>query len=228
MGTLTEEYEQLLNETDRWCYYGNMYFPQLKYSCERTLFNCPEKAYEFIEWYFEIGGKSSVLGLNSRKLKSMLSRERATHVVSTFFLGIYVAEAFDIKTNLRDSENMDFRYYWFLMALFHDMGYDYEMKSSCSQKDIIKTRGLKGLKNVLRIKKVDDTVFQTYTKTEVESYLKYRATCTEENLGKIDHGIAGGLLIYDRLDKMFTTSWEHCSKTEDTTHQSFYFYIRTM
>lgn len=223
MGTLINEYENLLKSQDKWCYYKNETFVTDKYTFEKTIFTCPADAYKFIEWYFEIGGKASVLYRDNYTLEKYLDNERVLHVVSTFFLGIYIAQALGIDISLRDHKNMDFRYYWFLTALYHDMGYYYEKNSSHCQLMDIKLDGIEGLKRILGVDKIDEElVFLTYSKLEVESYLRYRTISTEKHSGKIDHGIAGGLMIYDALDKMFKKSWNlhkqkkpHCQTKEN-------------
>lgn len=72
-------------------------------------------------------------------------------------------------------------------------------------------------KKTLNIKYFSNDVFKTYSKEDVEIYFKGRA---KENL--IDHGIVGGILLYDRLRKQFCKMFEN-RKDSESTKERFIF-----
>src|SRR5699024_1552141 len=141
--------------------------------------------------------------------------------ISTYLLGIRLAELFKIlpygnKANeVNDPYSKDgfnFKYYWFLACLYHDVGYVYENSTYLDesikgkQKRInklqdnlsaLQTDGLEAIQEICDIRYLHNRVFKTYDRSEIDLYLKGRATCCN----CIDHGIAGGLMLYDKLRK---------------------------
>lgn len=128
-------------------------------------------------------------------------KKNACHTVSTFFLGILIAEQFgiDLCTDLPSKErlsppkpksnsNINFKYLWFLACLYHDAGYIYENRGKKSDPlsenshilpwrhrenlEEIKKNGLEALQKICGIDYLCPNVFKTYMKTEVELYLK--------------------------------------------------------
>lgn len=96
---------------------------------------------------------------------------------------------------------------WFLTCLYHDVGYGYEKddgKGKAALENKLDQKGLEGLKEFLSLGYVCDDVYKTYQKEMVNLYFKSRLKGRE----KLDHGIVGGLLLYDRLRKRFEEAWE--------------------
>lgn len=76
---------------------------------------------EFIVEYFSTGGKESVISQFIDEIDDM----RSNHMVSAFFVGILLKEKLcpNLEIESRYPENFQFSYIWFLVSLFHDMGY---------------------------------------------------------------------------------------------------------
>jgi hypothetical protein len=166
-----------------------------------------EKSIKFIKRYIHYGGKSGTKLLNDiNKLEPF----RLKHIISTFFLGIYLYHSSDIinteinneiskikqKHNIKSEENANdtFSYMWFLICLFHDLGYQYEdkrqkEKSYNSFKEKYKEYPLK-LESV-------DGIPEFYTNI-VEKYFTYRLNECEKN----DHGICAAHILFHDLCKI--------------------------
>lgn len=113
--------------------------------------------------------------------------------------------------------NTDFKYIWFMTCLYHDFGYVYEKGNTINNNELnnIANCGIKELENILGIENdlydssYNDPKDNIYSKEQVEIYLKYRAeTKSKDNKGKIDHGIVGGLMLFDRLIKNYNEANE--------------------
>lgn len=76
---------------------------------------------EFIVEYFSTGGKESLISQFIDEIDNM----RSNHMVSAFFVGILLKEKLcpDLEIVSQHPENFQFSYIWFLVSLFHDMGY---------------------------------------------------------------------------------------------------------
>lgn len=203
--TLLEMYEGLINYKDNWSYYDNPPF----LSCD-TLFS-GNASFNFIKECFSCGGKEMLFEDKYVEKELDIVKKRAPHIVSTYLLGIIIANIFNLDFCTRDKENMNPLYVWFLSCLYHDIGYIYEDNPCCEQLRKIQTGGLAALKEICNIKYCiycQDNEVRTYNKDEVSLYLSYRAQCSNGRMGVIDHGIAGGMMLYDRLRKNFEQAWE--------------------
>lgn len=134
-------------------------------------------------------------------------KNRARHTVSAFLLGIRIAESFGIEIKSRDN-NVDFKYHFFLACFYHDVGYIYETDTSSTLIEKVAENGVAAIKNEGKIKYLNKKTFRTYRKDSVDFYFQCRAkygvpkdNVTEDIVGVIDHGIIGGLMLYDRLKK---------------------------
>lgn len=99
---------------DEWNYYDcNMSFPFSYIEAKR-----------FIEQYFEQGAKKNVILPMIDEIDCM----RSMHTISVFFIGLLLKRNMGQNLNIRslDSENYEFSYLWFLVCLYHDMGYAVE------------------------------------------------------------------------------------------------------
>lgn len=211
MGTLKELYKDLINDPDRWLYYNSNQHslkyeiqPSLKYE---MLFD-ETASYNFIKNYFTRGGKEKVFKDNPYIIKyEFVLKERSPHIVSTFLLGILISEHLKFDINKNNNDKINFKYLWFLACLYHDIGYVYENDHNCAHLRTVQKDGINALKDICDIKYMCNNEFKTYKKENVDLYLSNRAICSSENIGKIDHGIVGGLLLYDRLRKNFDEAW---------------------
>lgn len=201
MNTLKYYYNNIIKNKDEWSYY--MYPPCLSVDTLRS----NNESLKFIEEYFKRGGKERVFdNIDIRRNKKEIE-ERATHIISTYILGIIIAKCFNRDLKTRDCNNINFKYLWFLACLYHDIGYVYENMKNCKYLKAIQTDGLDAMQYVCEIKYLHDREFITYKKEYINTYLTNRAICSNGEMGKIDHGIAGGLLLYDRLMKNFDQAW---------------------
>lgn len=167
-----------------------------------------DEAYDFIKEYFGIGGKENLFLKIPRQYERDV-KERAIHIVSTFFLGLKIAECMGIDTMKRNEESVSFLYLWFLSCLYHDIGYCFENHSRCDDLRSLSVDGLEAVQGIADIQYLHNRVFKTYPRGNVDLYLKGRATCRNGQRGVIDHGIVGGLLLYDGLRKQFEKWWEN-------------------
>lgn len=210
MGTLKELYKNLINDPDRWLYY-NLNQPCLEYE---MLFD-ETASYNFIKNYFKCGGKEKVFKDDPYIIKNeFVLKERSPHIVSTFLLGIQIAKNLNFDINTKNNDNINFKYLWFMACLYHDIGYVYENDYNCAHLRTVQKEGLNALKDICDIKYMCDNEFKTYKKENIDLYLSNRTICSSGNIGKIDHGIVGGLLLYDRLRKNFDEAWNKAKRND--------------
>ena len=201
MQTLQQCYEEIAINEQRWSYYENSIDINNKWTNNK-------EAFEFIKQYFEYAGKSKVFKDENIEKYHKEIENRAGHTISTFLLGIKIADCFELDTFTRDDNNMNFKYYWFLTCLYHDVGYIFENRNYTEQLVIVQKEGIEGLQEIFGIKHIHERIFKTYSKVQIEIYLKKRSE-DEGDYGKVlDHGIVGGLLLYDKLRKQFEIAWK--------------------
>lgn len=217
MTTLKQMYKELLMDKSRWSYYVAP--PEL--TCN-TLFS-KDDSYEFIKNYFRCGGKERVFKDDPHMIRNeLILKERSPHIISTYLLGILIAESLNCDINMKCDDEINFKYLWFLACLYHDVGYVYEKDHNCTDLRMLQTEGIDAVREICDVKYLSDNEFKIYTKEIVNLYLLNRATCTPGKTGVMDHGIIGGLLLYDRLRKNFNYAWEKVHKTNKcVTEESF-------
>lgn len=152
---------------------------------------------EFIHNYFRKGGKVAVFascGINVNDLRL------PNHICSVFFLGLLLYYNTSLHKKYR-LENNDpgysaFPFIWFLIALFHDNAYQME--------------GENILENVATIDElkshfsIEHFLFEKKF-NKCEGLIKSRADYFDfrkKEWKVVDHGILGGILLYDRLVKI--------------------------
>lgn len=210
MKTLLEMYDECIRK-GRWSYYTDP--PKL--TCY-TLSNDNE-SFKFIEEYYVRAGKVKLFEDEYIDKKSDILKRRAPHIVSTYLLGIIIAESFGFDLDTVDSTNITLKYLWFLSCLYHDIGYIYEETHCCEYLRDIQSNGLEALKKICNIEYYEKNEFKTYSEQEADLYLSFRAKCL-----KIDHGIAGGLMLYDGLRKNYEQAWYKAHKNDKRiTRDSF-------
>ncbi|MEA5012170.1 MAG: hypothetical protein VB100_10690 [Angelakisella sp.] len=213
MQTLELLFREISEENARWSYYPS------------TTFNIGNKwednqeAMSFITSYFDYSGKSECF--KDQHLNNEVVKERATHIISTFLIGVKLFECFKINTEPRDKNDMNLKYYWFLTCLYHDVGYAYEISSNCEHLKILQTDGLDAIQEICNIQYLHRREFKTFSEEEIDLYLRGRSQCDNEQRGCIDHGIVGGLLLYDKLRKQFEISWGRRTNKADS-RESFH------
>ncbi len=152
---------------------------------------------DFIYKYFQRGGKVKVFRASEIDVSKL---NRPNHICSVFFLGLLVYYGTSMHEKYPLGKNMPgydkFPFIWFLIALFHDNAYSME-----------KDKGLKHIGTLTALRKHFNITHDlmryklsvcTHLATSRSNYFKYRRKHWES----IDHGMIGGLLLYDRLVKI--------------------------
>jgi hypothetical protein len=208
MGTLQEEYSSIFKEGKRWKYYKVLEIEKYPFDFKDVKpedYN--EKAKEFIKLYFEAGNKDWALNGTEES-------NRQLHSVSTFFLGILLKEAFfpelfnspgGIDNNRQEP---DFLYFWFLTCLYHDMGYAVESnKETYPPNELDFDSLVSKVKEILQIQSSSFNLFDEgecssiYPIATIKCYYEYCRNSSDINT--INHGIVGGLLLYNRLNENY-------------------------
>lgn len=218
MSSLRECYNDLTKDTNRWSYYNNA--PSLTVDIMKS----NNMSFTFIKDYFKCGGKEEVFQPLQIKSNETELEERAPHIISTYLLGILIADSLGIDLQTRDSKNINFKYLWFLACLYHDIGYVYENIHNCKYLRMIQADGLDAIREVCDIKYLHEREFITYKREHVNTYLTNRAACTHGKVGKIDHGIAGGLMLYDQLRKNYERVWKKVSRYNANVSRKYFEY----
>lgn len=189
---LKEIYNSILSNPDKWKYYSRMDINPTNCNVD-YLFADEDNARRFIAKYFEEGNKldvfSSTIGTQ---------RNRWRHTLSVFIMGIYLCELLETDIVYEDKYlNKLNLYHWFLTCLYHDYGYviennpsDYPPRKLSIQK--LFTDKLNG-KQYLRFKN-GECEFSDSVRWRYYDYCRNKR-------GFIDHGITGGLLLYNQLSE---------------------------
>lgn len=221
-----------------------------------------DKARDFIEQYFEHGAKKKVI----LPLIDEIGAMRHVHTVSAFFIGLLIKRELCPSLTIisREYEDYEFSYLWFLVCLFHDMGYAIEndwtykhryrqkakeylkkyktVKGSCIMKRceyedlgliFVAPSRYKSVPFSMRnrddyIKGFDGITFSNgvtireamYSRKTVLDYLEYCKM--DEEIKHYDHGIVGGLWLYDSLMKNYHRAyWNEKQKDKDVNFTDF-------
>ncbi len=177
-------------------------------------------SFEFVQKYFNLGGKSgflpeTIFGNANDKADRKEYDLRAKHVVSTYFLGIYLFKKIKFfkpgKTSLLAEKNNknEFLWAWFLCSLYHDAFYNCEKDDSNTNTDIERIRDCHFgyCKNSWRLLYDKKTIKKYYEKNQ-KGKEQDKDNYTSFN-GEIhyDHGILGAEWLYinykNKLDELF-------------------------
>lgn len=220
-------YDTICSETEHWSYYQRC-FKSTPFSV--LVKNAKCGAVNFILEYFTTAGKQS--SFETPMVASHITKleDRSKHMLSVYLLGIIFAEQC-FKTEIdsqklclsRNRNSISFLYLWFLTSLFHDIGYVFEDDKSEDICAAVTSSGIKGFleRNNLLFKVNERNLFQIYTKSDINDYFKYRADEKNDFGGVIDHGIAGGLLLYYSLEKQFYSMRPKCVDSGNETEFLF-------
>lgn len=224
MSSILEEINNLKNE--EWDYYKRTSeFPN------KTIdnWNIKENHKAFIDDFLRLSGK---MDINVSFENILDDFERSTHTNSVFFLGSLLYKKLDFKDKVkftRKDGNDEFHFIWFITSLIHDFGYKIE-KNKQNYKDI--TENIESFKNDFEIEKETDLTKQPSNKYsenmkkligDIDEYYKKRfdGTIGRDKNGKIDHGIASGLILYDSLVKNRKKMKEQYGEN-DTKHNLYW------
>lgn len=189
MKTIREIYDEIFSNKE------NFYYPHAEFLKMDTW--TEENAFEFIQKYFAMGSKEIFCeGINYQRYK------RSIHTVSLYALGIFLHK--HISKEIDGNNNQDkvceqhqFLYIWYMTCLYHDMGYAYEKNQRKLSKECEDLDGfiefIVGTQPCLFYRK--DNSLESLCR----NYYKY----IYETRGHIDHGIAGGIVLYHRLIKNY-------------------------
>ncbi len=154
---------------------------------------------DFIFRYFKRGGKVEVFDTIGNDFSEI---RYPNHINSVFFIGLLIY----YNTGLKEKFNLGinapgyktFPFIWFLISLYHDNAYHIEKKSELINDN-------KNLKQLYFNFNIEHILFEkkhsNVSKILMDCCKKYFEYRIQE--GKvIDHGIFGGLMLYDRLIKI--------------------------
>jgi hypothetical protein len=128
-----------------------------------------------------------------------LSNKKTIHIVSTFFLGISIYNNQDkirlainshlnnLKLNVEANNSQKFTYLWFLITLFHDLGYAIEEDSIIDFQN----------SDSIFLNKKPGSIPKIYNIRNIENYRKYRLC----RWAVKDHGIYGAKVFYHEMCK---------------------------
>ena len=152
---------------------------------------------EFIQDYFIQGRKVEIFAHSGIEVNSL---RLPNHICSVFFLGLVFYYNTSLKYRLKPGTNdpgyLTFPFIWFLTALFHDNAYQMEDKNQLVN--------IKTLPELYQHFSIDHKLFEAKFKRcqkllDVrEKYFHFR----KDRWKVIDHGLLGGILLYDRLVKI--------------------------
>lgn len=192
MKTLFESYTDILKENNKWNPTRN---PKIEHVFPDIL-KFPN-SYNFIFEMFFYDGNAHSLSLDLNKYSKLIPKERYSHTVSLYLLGIQVAEAIGFKQfglPLWDNcSQRNFLHHWAITCLYHDVAYCVEQ----SNDDFIPA-------NNQTLDIISDNLGLQYNLSNkdttgiIERYYRYRITAATPT---IDHGIIGAMMLYDSLLK---------------------------
>ncbi|WP_131537573.1 hypothetical protein [Pedobacter nototheniae] len=152
----------------------------------------------FIESYFKRGGKVNLFEKSGIDVNDL---RLPNHINSVFFLGILFFYQTNIHTKYDRGTNhlgyQNFPFIWFLIALFHDNAYAMEAKDKLT--NINTLEDLKAHFDIeydLFAKKIGSKCGHLLQSRK--NYFNYR----KKHFKVIDHGLLGGMLLYDKLIKV--------------------------
>lgn len=193
---LYKAYQDLYTDEEKWKYYSKLdgENPFGSYIASR----------DFITKFIQLSGKSNENPLYEQIIK--LDENRIKHIVSVFFYGTYLYHSVSsIKywidkvivryQFINPDSTIEFSFIWFLICLFHDLGYGIEENSNFKDFDEFITGKVKYfLNNKVGVPKAYENIYKNYFNYRLNSSIPY--------IRKPDHGICGGILLYNELNKI--------------------------
>lgn len=213
----------------------------------------PENCKRFIKAYLGHAKTEpdygSLAGVLTKEHFKRIDDNRYQHIVFTFFLGILVYhKCTDIRNaiiskfcdadeykealekhrddqNDKDNKAKPFTYLWFLICLFHDLGYQFENDENGEirkfdtytqlvEKTTLITKNEEEEKLHNRLD-VFSGVPNFFTQELIEKYYNYR----RYGMGKHDHGISGGMYLFYDLCKIRR---EHADKEPEKVMKGYW------
>ena len=173
----------------------NRYYQDQKWNISLSEALSKNNSRKFIRSIINAGNKSTD---EIMRMLRTLNPERCSHIVSTYLLGLtlytnndyiqeYINKQLDLMPTLDNCLHKRFLYVWFLICFFHDLGYAYENNKISGIKVNHPTIDKRYSKKSL--------LPAVYTTELVRNYQTYRIQC----MHKYDHGIYGGMKIYEEI-----------------------------
>lgn len=186
----------------------------------------PDQSWEFIKQYFKLGGKTEVFNLNfASELKK---GGKHIHTVSMYYIGCLLRKM--VETKLANVMNTflperksdiqyKFEYTWFLTCLYHDTAHVIEETKHVGNNVVNPSFHFKEMIEKNKIKhnvynhKCPELALQVpiYKEELVQNYYYYCLTYRK----KIEHGIVGGFLLFDKLKKNYNKKWIQFKKQKE-------------
>lgn len=192
-----------LERTD-WDYYSEIGISNLS-----NPFIENESHREFIKNYFKISGKEWIFKEGLIQIDLI---QRCSHINSVFFIGLLVFKNTRLKKSLFTGTNSAgyhiFPFLWFMTSLFHDAAMQIENNLEVL-KDVKTINELKKKYNIVRNllnQKIDGNSKKLFN--SCKRYYEYRIS-----QNKIDHGIFGGIYLFDRLVKIRRIKYKEGNST---------------
>lgn len=179
-----------------WDYYHGI---NPKIIIENPFLNSTITHNDFIYRYFERGGKVQVFNSIIVDFEEL---RYPNHINSVFFLGLLIyyntnlEKKFNLNTNAPGYKT--FPFIWFLIALYHDNAYHIEKNENLLSKN-------KTLQNLYKNYNIQNKLLTEYLNSTskilfdcCKNYYNYRIKESKV----IDHGLFGGIILFDRLVKI--------------------------
>ena len=148
--------------------------------------------------------------------------ERLIHALATYLFGCYCRDSFNLSFDAlprifsSKTTGNAFLFYWSMICLCHDLGYDYEnnRRAECEKmREEAQRKALLQLEQYDLLSLYDDQIDgmeltddeKTWVKKSLDILKKY-SIYRIEHFQVIDHGIAGALILYDYLMKIADTT----------------------
>ncbi len=162
---------------------------------------------DFIEKYFSKTGKLNEI---PKEFKDIF-KSRAKHSNSVFFLGCMLYKHLNLDTKFKFGK--EFLFIWFLTSLGHDFGYLFEKNFDIYREKIGSLNALKEhyIKFDISSGIVNNTTKHSKLYNQIKLYFEFRLKSC-----KLDHGIIGGLILFDALEK-------HREKQVEASSEGDYF-----
>lgn len=197
------------------------YYPTLAGENKRLNFDDKDQCASLIKEYFTAARKYGVFAIDFNKI--FLSNGKHSHTVALYLLGYCLRGIVDdplknfMKSNTQGYD-YDFRHVWFLSSLYHDTASAIESIANL-HKPLNFYLGANNVKfNVYdHIPEVPSARLFTYARGLVENYFDYRS----DFFSRVDHGILGGFLLFDKLRKNYDDNWSDLQKQNAPTHYNY-------
>lgn len=182
--TYLEIIRNTYQDRDGWNYYSDQDFPENIES--------PEECKQFVRVFFSKSGKAGCLTDIVPNWRA-IPEERWMHIVFTFFIGVFFYENNEkikksvdkqlggLSKRIHPVSDVKFQFVWFLICLFHDLGYVIESAKQHRCKFDNRKNKIGRLSGV--------PMFFSR-----KLYVLY-----EKNIHPNDHGICGGISMFDEL-----------------------------